>query len=52
MIPLIIDRDPSQRRDGTCKLCQRSATVFPARLDNGSWTSVCDACAGDAKEMP
>lgn len=43
--------DRGHRRDGTCKLCGRDATIFAVKLESGAWTEACDLCSANAREM-
>ena len=40
-----IDLDKNNRRDGHCHFCSLPRTMFPAKLENGAWTSACRGCA-------
>lgn len=49
--PKVVLLDPKSRWDGTCSGCNRDATVFGVKFDNGAWGRRCKLCAGDAPVM-
>ena len=47
-----VDRSPEAARPaGTCRLCLRSATVYPGVDKDGVWTWVCGSCSEGVEAM-
>jgi hypothetical protein len=44
--------DRASRRDGTCRVCGLTRTVFAVVLPNSVHAWCCESCAGDCEAMP